>query len=79
MLHQRRIKTFDFDRFPKIRELKDQWIAKIRLDEGGYFAATENTPTAQSTSARKITKLAKMKRQENCSEERCCSSYFEMV
>ncbi|RMX56915.1 hypothetical protein pdam_00024219 [Pocillopora damicornis] len=32
-----------FHRFPKKRELKDQWIAKIRRDKGDYFAVTENT------------------------------------
>jgi len=36
-------KNLRFHRFPKKRELKDQWIAKIRRDEGDYFTATENT------------------------------------
>ena len=36
-------KNLRFHRFPKKRELKDQWIAKIRRDEGDYFAVTENT------------------------------------
>ena len=36
-------KNLRFQRFPKKRELKDQWIAKIRRDEGGYFSVTENT------------------------------------
>ena len=35
-------KNLRFPRFPKKRELKDQWIAKIRRDEGDYFAVTEN-------------------------------------
>ena len=30
-------KNLRFHRFPKNRELKDQWIAKIRRDEGDYF------------------------------------------
>ena len=36
-------KNLRFHCFPKKRELKDQWIAKIRRDEGDYFAVTENT------------------------------------
>ena len=36
-------KNLRFHRFPKKRELNDQWIAKIRRDEGDYFAVTENT------------------------------------
>ena len=36
-------KNLRFHRFPKKRGLKDQWIAKIRRDEGDYFAVTENT------------------------------------
>ena len=36
-------KNLRFHRFPKKRELKDQWIAEIRRDEGDYFAVTENT------------------------------------
>lgn len=28
---------------PKKRERKDQWISKIRRDEGEYFAVPENT------------------------------------
>ena len=36
-------KNLRFHRFPKKRELKDQWIAKVRRDEGDYFAVTENT------------------------------------
>ena len=43
MLHQRRIRTFDFTVSPRKKGLKDQWIAKIRRDEGDYFAATQNT------------------------------------
>ena len=36
-------KNLRFQRFPKKRELKDQWIAKFRRDDEGYFAVTENT------------------------------------
>ena len=36
-------KNLRFHRFPKKRELNEQWIAKIRRDEGDYFAVTENT------------------------------------
>ena len=36
-------KNLRFHRFPKKRELNDQWIAKIRREEGDYFAVTENT------------------------------------
>ena len=36
-------KNLRFHRFPKKKGLKDQWIAKIRRDEGDYFAVTENT------------------------------------
>ena len=36
-------KNLRFHRFPKKRKLNDQWIAKIRRDEGDYFAVTENT------------------------------------
>ena len=36
-------KNLRFHRFPKKRELKDQQIAKIRRDEGDYFAVSENT------------------------------------
>ena len=43
MLRQRRKRTFDFTVFPRKKGLKDQWIAKIRRDEGDYFAVTENT------------------------------------
>ena len=32
-----------FHHFPKKKGLKDHWIAKIRRDEGDYFAVTENT------------------------------------
>ena len=36
-------KNLRFHRFPKKRELKDQWIVKIRREEGDLFAVTENT------------------------------------
>ena len=36
-------KSLRFHRFPKKKGLKDRWIAKIRRDEGDYFAVTENT------------------------------------
>ena len=36
-------KNLRFHHFPKKRELKDQWIAKICWDDGDYFAITENT------------------------------------
>ena len=36
-------KNLRFHRFPKKKRLKDHWIAKIRRDEGDYFAVTENT------------------------------------
>lgn len=42
MLHQRRVRTFDFTVFQE-RELNDQWIAKICRDERDYFAVTEST------------------------------------
>ena len=36
-------KTLRFHRFPKKKDRKEQWICKIRRDDGEYFTVTGNT------------------------------------
>ena len=71
-------KNLRFHRFPKKRELKDQWIAKIRRDEGDYFAVTENTRVCSKHFCEEDYKVREDgKGKKICSEERCSSNYFK--
>lgn len=69
-------KNLRFHRSPKKKELRERSIAKIRRNEGYYFAIIENTHVYSKHFCDEDYTVSKMEKVRNLSDEKSCSNYF---